>query len=191
MMTLVAAAMATTMNAQWYIGGGLGVGFDKTATPTTAVINNLPVTVEQTVKTTTFSILPEIGYNINENWAIAGKIAVGGESRYKEEHGALVEKSVTTFTVSPYARYTFAQIDDLSFFVDGGIHFTSYGKDNGSSFGIGIQPGLAYKVADGVTLAAKFGYFGWKTYDKEAGNKDQCGLGIDGNNLEFGIYFDL
>ena len=97
----------------------------------------------------------------------------------------------SAFTINPYARYTFVKAGNFSFFVDGGIHFTSYGKDNGSSFGIGIQPGLAYKVADGVTLAAKFGYFGWRTFDKDAGDKNQFGFGVDGNNLEFGIYFDL
>jgi hypothetical protein len=172
------AVASLTANAQAWLGGSFNFNWEKGKW-------------DGAKATTSWKIAPEIGYNINENWAIAGKIAVGGESRYTKELGQLVEKSVTTFTVSPYARYTFAQIDDLSFFVDGGIHFTSYGKDNGSSFGIGIQPGLAYKVADGVTLAAKFGYFGWRTYDKEAGNKDQFGLGVDGNNLEFGIYFDL
>lgn len=174
----ILAVASLTANAQAWLGGSFGFDWEKGKW-------------DGAKATTTWKIAPEIGYNINENWAIAGKIAVGGESRYTKEQGLLVEKSVTTFTISPYARYTFAKIDDLSFFVDGGIHFTSYGKDNGSSFGIGVQPGLAYKVADGVTLAAKFGYFGWRTYDKDADYKDQFGLGVDGNNLEFGVYFDL
>ena len=134
----ILAVASLTANAQAWLGGSFGFDWEKGKW-------------DGAKATTTWKIAPEIGYNINENWAIAGKIAVGGESRYTKELGQLVEKSVTTFTISPYARYTFAKIDDLSFFVDGGIHFTSYGKDNGSSFGIGVQPGLAYTVGEHTT----------------------------------------
>jgi hypothetical protein len=59
MMTLVAVAMATTMNAQVYVGGGVG----------------LAVESYDGESNTVWSILPEIGYNINEKWAV-GTVSV-------------------------------------------------------------------------------------------------------------------
>lgn len=167
----ILAVASLTANAQAWLGGSVGFNWENGKW-------------DGAKSTTSWTISPELGYNINDDWAIAGKISI-----FSSQAGD--NDAVTGFKISPYARYTFAKIDDLSFFVDGGIHFTSYGKDKGSSFGIGIQPGLAYKVADGVTLAAKFGYFGWRTFDKDAGDKNQFGFGVDGNNLEFGVYFDL
>ena len=79
------AVASLTANAQAWLGGSFNFNWEKGKW-------------DGAKATTSWKIAPEIGYNINENWAIAGKIAVGGESRYKEEHGALVEKSVTTFT---------------------------------------------------------------------------------------------
>lgn len=54
LMTLAAIAMATTMNAQFYVGGGVGYSHSD--------IND--------VKTDQFKILPEFGYNLDDQIAI-------------------------------------------------------------------------------------------------------------------------
>lgn len=203
MMTLVAAAMATTMNAQWYIGGGLGVGFDKTATPTTAVVNNLPVTVETTVKTTTFSILPEIGYNINE------KFAVGAQLGY--DYSKVEDKKTNGFTFAPYLRYTFAKLEKVNFFCDLGLAYTykkttwkdteydatlgAYAVDYSTKrngFSVGLYPGVAVNLNEKVSFVAKFGALSYVYSKVKDGGKDSSfNFGVDGSDLQFGLYYNF
>lgn len=167
----VVAMMAITVNAQAWLGGSLGFDWAKSKD-------------DGAKATTVWGIAPELGYNLDDNWAVAIKLGIISGKEGDAD-------AVTGFQVNPYARYTFCQMDKLSFFIDGGIDYTTYGKNAGNSFGIGVQPGLCYKVGDIVSLVAKFGYFGWKSYSEKSYNLDQFGLGVNGNNLEFGVYFDL
>lgn len=118
---LMAAMMVATLavNAQVYVGGSLGFESVKEHKDADAL--------------SSFSIKPEAGYNLDENWAVG--IQLGFSSIDIDE-----DNSVSTFEVAPYARYTFAKTGIASFFVDGGIQFISYGSDmKGSTFGIGVR----------------------------------------------------
>lgn len=55
LMTLAVAFVAVAANAQVYVGGSLGVASSE-------ILGGDDVT--------TYQVLPEIGYNINNNWAI-------------------------------------------------------------------------------------------------------------------------
>ena len=57
MMTLAAVAVAVSVNAQVYLGGSLGFTSSKDDT-------------EGAKATTRFAIKPEVGYNLDENWAV-------------------------------------------------------------------------------------------------------------------------
>jgi hypothetical protein len=103
MMTLAAVAVAATMNAQVYLGGTLGFTSTKADT-------------EGAKATTNFEIKPEVGYNLDENWAVG--IALGFSSTKAGDADA-----VTTFEVAPYARYTFAKLDKVNFFLDGEVSY--------------------------------------------------------------------
>ena len=167
----ILAVASLTANAQAWIGGAASFNWAKSK-------------VDGAKATTSWELAPEIGYDLDENWAVAIKLGVNSTKAGEAD-------AVTGFKISPFARYKFANIDDLTFFVDGGLSYTTYGKHKGNAFGIGVQPGLAYKVADGVSLEAKFGYFGWKTYSKEAGDCDKFGFGVDTEALSFGVFFDI
>ena len=54
-LSIIVALIAITANAQVYVGGTFGVGSDKVETEGTEV------------KNTTFKILPEVGYELNED----------------------------------------------------------------------------------------------------------------------------
>ena len=96
-MTLAAVCVAATMNAQGYIGGGIG----------------LQSTSHDGNTNTTIKLMPEIGYNLNDSWALG--IALGyGEVKAGDDKD-------NVFTVNPYARYTFAKFDKVNLFVDGGL----------------------------------------------------------------------
>lgn len=57
-LSIIVALIAITANAQVYVGGTFGVGSDKVETEGTEV------------KNTTFKILPEVGYELNEDWSV-------------------------------------------------------------------------------------------------------------------------
>ena len=86
---LTFALMLTAMaaSAQFYVGGG--VGYSKTESG-----NN---------EATVFSITPEVGYVINEDWSVGATL--GFEN---------VEDVSKTFTVEPYVRYTLCQLYGIS-----------------------------------------------------------------------------
>ena len=82
-MTLAATAVALGINAQAYVGGGLGVA-------------NISVDNGYSKDdATSFKFVPEVGYSFNEEWA-AG-VAFGWEGATKG--------GVKTLSVNPYARY--------------------------------------------------------------------------------------
>ena len=66
---------------QVYVGGSFNLTHDKNA------------------DVTNFSIAPEVGYNLNENWAIAAEI---GYTHFKSD-----ENKANAFNFAPYARFSF------------------------------------------------------------------------------------
>lgn len=67
-LSVIVALIAITANAQVYVGGTFGVGSDKVETEGTEVRN------------TTFKILPEVGYELSEDWS------VGTVNRYENNN---------------------------------------------------------------------------------------------------------
>lgn len=97
--TLAAAVVAVTASAQVYLGGEVGFwrNYDQNHT--------------------NFNITPEVGYNLDENWAIG--TTLGYDYQY------LDGIKVNSFVVAPYARYTFVKFDNVSLFLDGGFGFAT------------------------------------------------------------------
>lgn len=173
MMAALAVA-SMTASAQIYVGGSLGY-------------NSVKAT-ENAEKTSTFSIKPEVGYNLDENWAVG--IQLGYTSA---DNGT---KTKSEFEIAPYARYTFAKSGIASFFVDGGIQYVSLGSDaKGSTFGVGFRPGVKIAASEKVDLVAKLGYLGYKSANDDAQHagyaKEQIGFNIDNTSLEFGVFFNF
>lgn len=178
---LAAAMMVATISAsaQVYVGGSLGFDSKKAN--------------ENASSLTNFSIKPEVGYNLDENWAVG--IQLGYSS---DETETILDGKFTTskFEIAPYARYTFAKSGIASFFVDGGIQFTSLGSDaKGSIFGVGFRPGIKIAASNKVDLVAKLGYLGYQSANEDAQaygfSKDKFGLNVNGTSLEFGVFFNL
>lgn len=143
LMTLVAVAMATTMNAQWYVGGTVGYNYTKDK--------------NTDVKSNTFVITPELGYNLNEKWAVGMKIGYA--------YNKVDDAKSNEFVVNPYARYTFVKLDKVNFFVDGGFEY-NYVKvedDSANGFGISFKPGVAVNLNEKISFVAHVGNFGWSS----------------------------
>ncbi len=117
---------AMVASAQLYVGGGLG--YSKVE------VGNADATE--------WSIRPEIGYTLNDNWAFG--VALG----YTD-----VKDTKSSFAVSPYARYTFLRAGAFSVFADGAVEVERVKPDAGDSstgWGIAVKPGVAYAISDNL-----------------------------------------
>ncbi len=175
-MAFVAAAMFA--NAQFYVGGHIGLNYQKN-TETEKIVN-----VAQTydgLKQFDFEILPSIGYMFNDNMGVGLEFGVGittttypkADDPYGITTGNQTLKvNQTAFNVIPYFRYVFADVNNFKFYADAKISYKSASpkltvKDpdanttteitgyKESSFGIGIVPGMAYMLTDNISMNAQ------------------------------------
>ena len=171
-MTLAAVCVAATMNAQGYIGGGIG----------------LQSTSHDGNTNTTIKLMPEVGYNLNDSWALG--IALGyGEVKAGDDKDKV-------FTVNPYARYTFAKFDKVNLFVDGVVDYThtDFAGDKNNTFAVGLKPGVAVNLNEKLSFVAHVGFLGYEnSKDDYDGAKavNTFGVALDGNDLSFGVYYNF
>ncbi len=139
-MTLVAAAMTISMNAQVYVGGGVGVSSESG---------------DGIEDVTTYKFVPEIGYNFNEDWA-AG-MAFGWEG--------MNEGGPKSFSIAPYVRYTIFTGKVVNAFLDGSVGFThkyNAGFDD-DLLSIGLKPGIAVKLNNKLSFVSPTIKRSWPT----------------------------
>ena len=180
LMTLVAVAMATTMNAQTWIGGELGFS--------SSHVNGEKNTNKQ------FFVSPEIGYNLDDNLSVAIKLGYEHSSVLKIEDQLL--ENVNAYTINPYVRYAFVKAGNFSAFIDGGIFYTTaHFKDsdnNYNQFGAAVTPGIAYAVSDKVTLVSHLGdglYYNHE-WIKDLTHANNFGFNFL-NSISFGAYYNF
>lgn len=169
------AVMAISASAQLYVGGSLKAWRDGTDHVTTA------------------AILPEIGYTMNEKWAVG--TVIGWEHRH--ETGT----TNNMFRIEPYARYTFLSISKVNFFCDGAVGIgLGKTKENGESgdtavnWTIGFRPGISLTLNEHCSLVAHVGFLGYQGANdaaKAAEYTDAWGLKLNNNNLSFGFYYSF
>ncbi|MBF1385118.1 outer membrane beta-barrel protein [Prevotella aurantiaca] len=186
LMTLAVAFVAVAANAQVYVGGSLGVASSE-------ILGGDDVT--------TYQVLPEIGYNINNNWAIGTVLGWGKGKPVSIEKGkpVSIESETNNYvTFQPYARFTFAHSKFVNAFIDGIVGYTHYNHAHvgGSSYDqwtIGLKPGVAVNLSKKVSFVAHVGFAGWESLKAEKAEKDSHALGVslDGNNVTFGVYYNF
>lgn len=164
----------SAQDSKWYAGGQLTFG------RTTQSASG--------VKSTQVTVLPEVGYNVSDNFAVG---AVAGVS-YRKSGG----EEKTVFKVNPYARYTYYSYDRVNLFVDGGVDL-GIGRADGSTaveYGIGLRPGVSFSINDKFSLVAHVGFLGYQGGNKPAkrnGAPENWGLDLNSNNIMFGFYYNF
>ena len=176
LMTMVAAFATVSMQAQVYIGGSAAIE----AWSTQKLAGDKSETV--------FKIMPEIGYNLTDKWAIGTLIGYQND-KVKGVNGM----SESAFSIAPYARYTFSKLGKVNLFVDGGIGFTSASKADWTEINIGFTPGLAVNLTDNLSFVSHIGFIGWDQYnpDGDDNNISKFGLSLDSMDLTFGLYYNF
>ncbi len=150
-------------NAQVWIGGAAGFGIQDDRTDV--------------------MVAPEIGYNINSQWAIAS----GLKYQFTQLDDPILGKTtVNRFIVSPYVRYIGGTIGHkFSLFLDlvGDIDLLSP-----QMWEAGLKPGIAWQATEKFTAAFRFGFLGYDHYFERG-----KGIFMDGS-LEtgsIGIYYNF
>jgi hypothetical protein len=177
-MTLVAAFVAVSMNAQdVWVGGSLGFTNSHSQ--------------GNTYNTSDVTVKPEIGFKFDENMDFALAL---GYTRHVSESAAIASQNA--FSITPYVRYAFLKAGNFSAFVDGGLDYTTIHtngqKNNVNQFGVFVTPGIAYAVSNKVTLVSHLGsglYYNHqyrKDFDGDADYPAQAG--IHRNNFGFELF---
>lgn len=166
----VAAIASLTASAQVYVGGE--VGFWR----------------NHSQNETKFSIAPEVGYNLSDNWAIGVNFA------YKYEYNDGAKRN--SVGVNPYARYTFAKFGPVNLFADGGFEFYTSkwkGGDSENYWGIGVKPGVAVNLTEKLSFVSHIGFLGYRDSNDHATNKgfDGFGFDLDATNVTFGLFYNF
>lgn len=184
MLTIAAALLVVAASAQtkFYVGGSLGYSSQAHDGGT---------------QQATLTFLPEFGYVLNDN------MAVGIELGYKSTNYKAGNSVDGTFRFAPYFRYTFISFGNVSLFGDAGFSYARTSTKLGSSdnksivntFGVAVQPGIAYSLNEKFSLVAKFGnVLGYSSSkaDAEGAKADTTFDLLSLNNkLTFGFYYNF
>ena len=161
-----------SVNAQVYVGGALG----------------LQSVSHDGESVTTYAILPEVGYVLDDNWALGVSL---GYSK-----GTSNDVDVKVVTVNPYARYTFAKFDKVNLFVDGGFGYSNADLDayKVNTWNVGLKPGVAVNLNEKVSFVAHLGFLGYESSKADndgAKAYNTFGLGVDATTVNFGFYYNF
>lgn len=184
-LTLALVAVASVFGASagdGYVGGSIGFMHNET----------------KSSQTNEFTILPEIGYNFNSQWAIGTTIG------YDYTHWCGSDESLHLFEFNPYARFTYFRTSNnlVQLFVDGGagigLGSYDYGDDRDShtavTWNIGFRPGVAFNFTDKFSVVAHVGFLGYQGANNaafDAGMPRKGGISFDTRDLTLGFYFNF
>jgi hypothetical protein len=151
-----------SLHAQLFVGGSLGLNSTKTSSTTGSTTTELG-------KNFNYDFSPEVGYFLSENLALGLDFGIGNNKTTTPITPTTnSELSVTNWSIRPFARYYAMKSGSFSLFGEGAINIggSSSQTTNGatttdglstSTFGISLQPGIAYDLSDKVSLIAKVG----------------------------------
>ena len=132
---------------------------------------------------TSFTLAPEVGYNLSEKWAL------GVELNYTHQYHGI---ATNAFGIAPYARYSFYENKAVRLFVDGGFGFVTSKQehvDAVNGFQIGFKPGIAVKLNKQFSLVAKCGFLGYQDDYMESGSA--FGFDMSSENLTLGFHYEF
>lgn len=177
--TFVVALAAVSVSAQeagkMWVGGSVGLSSSK------------PKGGEST---TSYSIVPEFGYFIQENLAIA--ISAG----YSKGSTTVIDEVFDgkTFSIKPFVRYSFLHGSVGNLFIDGGAEYKQTEIDGFSDkmkqINVGFNPGIAINVTDNLAVTGKFGFLGYEnTSMGDDAKVNSFGLNLDMSQFLFGVSY--
>ena len=190
LLTLMVAVFTLTANAQFYVGGEVGLWRNPDK------------------NTTDFILKPEVGYELNEKWDLG--ISIGYAHNYAgtgEIDGLDIEEGygytkVNSIGINPYARWTYAKFGPVNLFLEMGMGLDTYKVKYGAgdneyksdaqvAWNIGVKPGLSINVAKHLSFITHVGFLGYRDSDDHFNNHQNDGFGfaLNGEDLTLGLVY--
>lgn len=170
-LSAIVALCSLAANAQVWLGGAIGFNY---------------VDQDNGNEYSTFTISPQVGYDLNDKWGLGLEI----ETKIVSVNDG---DNTTTFAISPFVRYTFAKTGIASFFVDGGFFVGTNNAealgvkgDDQTMWGIGVRPGVKLTISNKVDFVASLGYLGYSDVEN---SRNTFGLNVNNNALSFGAVY--
>lgn len=180
---LVMCVCSMAANAQMWVGGSFGISAQKYKDYNKTYVN--------------FGFAPEFGYKITDKFAIGGTLGFSASNMdYVDEDDEIEFSKPMSYTLTPFARYTFAKAGIATFFADGGFTVGTESvkdwEDDRNIYGIigfGVRPGVSIELSKHFSIEAKTGFLG---YRYSGMNKEHnFGFGVNNEDLEFGLVYEF
>lgn len=202
--TLAFVAATFFAQAQFFVGGSLGVG---TGSGSTTVKNGDVTVTTDAPKTLDFTFAPSIGYMFNEKMGVGLDLGFGMNKSTEKDEDFTTKVTTTEIGFAPYFRYVFAEVDNFKFYADARIEYamskpkakvegggTTVTVDGAktTTLGVGIVPGMAYMLTDHISMNCalnilELGFATQKTVDKDDDTNYEATTKV--NNLGFGVNY--
>ena len=178
-LAIVASLMSLSViaSAQVYVGGSIAASYNKSGSDS---------------KTWSFNLNPEVGYFLNDNWAIGGRIAFG---RAQTSTLGTVKGTSTTFTINPYAAYSPFQYGDFALWAEFGLRFApKVGGASYASYGAYAVPVLTYNLGDHFVLKTNLNFAALSVSGTSDGGfafagSANCNRGLSVGDLTIGFVY--
>ena len=126
---------------------------------------------------TYFSITPEVGYKLSDNFTL-GLDLMFASLKYND-----IDMKESIFGAGIFGRYSIPIADKVSFALKGAFDFASYSESKDKMFEIGVQPELWFNLTKTTSLWLSVGYIGYAVYKPDGGDSSGAfGLSWNGDN---------
>lgn len=193
--TMCLLAAAAFCQAQFSIGGSVGVGYDKTKPD-----------AGDDLKTLQLNVSPNVNFMFDDKMGVGLEL---GFNYKKNDDGGDDNLKTTGWLVAPYFRYVVCEFNDFNLYADFKVHVGNekekYGSDDRNkvfSLGANVVPGVCYNINDHFSVHATLnvvalGYNYKKTTDQTLPNEPvtkntNIGVNVNGNTpLNIGFFYTL
>lgn len=168
--------MALTANAQFYVGGTLGVSFDKVKVD------------DKSTDMTSMMLVPELGYQFTDVISVGANIGFG----YSDDD----DTETTQFEFSPYIRANFAKVKNVDFFAEGALFINhsnvDFGDDDFSynTYGAAVRPGFTVDLGKKVQLIGRTTLLQYSKAEKHDIDIKRWRFAI-ANDFTIGVLFNI
>ena len=192
---LAIAAMATTANAQLWVGGSVSFSHSDAASKTSD-------TKHKSGSINTFAFAPKVGFDLNEQLSVGGMFNLRTEMNKNytydvDDKENVLKNTSSTIGVTPFARYKFAEFNKFGLVAEAGlpISHASSKTDNGSktikgnpatAIGLYVKPILTYSLNDNFQLECGLNFLSLNAEHSVIKDRDNSKNKSINNNFNFG-----
>ena len=167
-------------SAQVYVGGSISG----------AVKNSSNADVKQ--NSWSFNVQPAVGYLLNDNWAIGGRISYNLSKSKTERVGYDYQSTSNSnvVVINPYAAYSPLRSGNFALWAEFGLRFApKMHSSDYATYGAYIVPALTYDLNDHFVLKSNLGFASLSVSGTSEGGFSFSGSAGEKNNLSIGVLY--